>query len=95
MSAAKARLDLLKAYRRVFLDETGGVKPDARAVFRDLSAFCKLDATGLPDGPDGAAQALALALRTGRGDVFNHLNARLSEPLEPLMRRVEQEDANG
>lgn len=84
---ARSRLELVSCYRSVFLKE-GQLLQAARPIFRDLSAFCGTSKIGLPVDDHGRADPLALAMRQGRIDVINHINARLSEDVEELIRII-------
>ncbi len=62
-------LKTLRAYRELFLDETGNLKPAAKIVLRDL-----WDEAGL--FKDMPPDAMTLALYEGKKQIINHIHRR-------------------
>lgn len=75
LSRLRARRD---AYRRLFLDGDGRLRPDAVAVFADLKRFCRVDRSTLVVSPiTRVVDTHATMLAEGRREVWMRLQAHL------------------
>lgn len=69
------------AYRRLFLNDDGSMKPDAETVLRDLEAKCGWMVSTLPVDGGGRVDPLAAAAALEKRGVFAHIKGRLFGPL--------------
>lgn len=73
--------EVMAAYRRLFLNDDGTVKPDAEQVLRDLEAKCGWMVTSLPVDGGGRVDPLATAAALEKRAIYAHIKARLFGPL--------------
>ena len=88
---ARARLDLVMAWKRLFLDEAGQVRPDARTVFRDLGAFCGNGNPVLPLDGTGRIDPMQAVNLVSRMQVYSFIEGRLNTSVADLKRKIEAE----
>lgn len=65
------------SYRRLFLDDRGGLLPDAEIALADLKRFCNGAKSSIRLGGDGNVDPYAMAVAEGRREVWNRINAYL------------------
>lgn len=87
--AAKAGIELRRAWRRIFLDDEGNLTPDGRLVLMDIEAECGRTSSGIARDKEGRIDPYELALNAGKGAVFITIKRRLFEPLEKLIKAAE------
>lgn len=73
--------DTMVAYRRLFLNDDGTIKPDAETVLRDIEAKCGWMVSALPIDNEGRVDPLATAAALERRGVYAHIKGRLFGPL--------------
>jgi hypothetical protein len=67
-----------QAYRRMFLDQDGNVRPDAEVVLADLKKFCRAVTPTIVVSPvQKTIDPMAMAMAEGRREVWNRLMAYL------------------
>lgn len=67
-----------QAYRRMFLDQEGRVRPDAEIVLADLKKFCRAVTPTVVVSPvSKTIDPIAMAMAEGRREVWNRLMAHL------------------
>lgn len=86
------QLEIARAYRRLFLNDDGSVKPDADTVLRDLEKLCGWMNVELPVDSQGRADPLRTAAAVEKRGVYATVKQRLFGPLTKL---IEQEQKNG
>lgn len=65
-------------YRRVFLDGSGNVGPDAEYVLADLKRFCRATTSTVMVSPvTKTIDPIAMAMAEGRREVWNRIMAHL------------------
>ena len=90
--AARERLEILHAWRRLFFDDRNELKPEAVVVMRDLERAGHQTRTTSAVDSGGRIDPLRMALNEGKRMAFLHVRARLYEPLEPVMRAAEESE---
>lgn len=86
---AERELVVARAYRALFLDETGNLTQDAEMVMRDIEAKCGWMNANMPVGDAGMIDPLRLAADTARRKLYAHIKGRLFGPLDQLKRITE------
>ena len=88
------QVTLLRDYRRLFMLETGQLRPEAAAVLEDLRKFCEVTA---PKDKNGAIDPYAMAARVGRMEAYRHINSRLFSSIAAAEQRaqIEREQNDG
>ncbi len=79
------RLNRVRAYRRLFLDDNGRLKPEAEAVLSDLYDFTRFYKTG-PADPQ------ALAVLEGGRQVVRHILKQTRATSQELSRQLTGDD---
>lgn len=87
--AAKAGLELRRAWRRLFLDDEGNLTHDGRLVLMDIEAECGRTSAGISEDNEGRIDPYRLAVNAGKGAVFITIKRRLFEPLDKYLRATE------
>lgn len=87
--AAAAKLELHRAWRRLFLDDSGELTPDGRAVLCDIEAECGMTRTIVGTDNMGRIDPYRLAMNEGKRGVFVTVKRRLFEPLNNLVKAAE------
>jgi hypothetical protein len=83
--------EVCRAWRSLFLTETGDYKPEADIVMRDLEKVTGWMTDLMPTGPDGHVDPLRLAGLHEKRRLYAFVKKRLFEPL----RQQQKEDMNG
>lgn len=78
------RIGRVRAYRRLFLDEGGRLKPEAEAVLDDLHEFARFFRDAPPD-------PAALALTEGGRRVVRHILKNIGATSRELARHIKGE----
>lgn len=86
---AQRELDTSRAYRELFLEEDGQIKPAAQTVLRDLEKECGWMVKALPTAKDGHIDPLRVAADMEKRRIFSHIKERLFAPLTNLQRATE------
>lgn len=86
---AQAELEICRAYRHLFLEDDGRVKPEAEAVLRDLERRCGWMIDKLPVDDKGAVDPYRAAANLQMRGVYAHVKKRIFQPLNELMRATE------
>lgn len=86
---AEHQLEVARAYRALFLDEAGQIKPDADIVLRDLERECGWMVKALPTIKDGSIDPLRVAADQEKRRIFAHIKTRLFASIEQLKRATE------
>ncbi len=82
-------LKTLRAYRELFLDETGSLRPAAKTVLADLWSEAGMLRNMPPD-------AMTLALYEGKKQIINHIHRRTKTGGDrEWLRRFAQGDVDG
>lgn len=89
--ALRARLDLIRCYQRLFLND-GQLTNDARAFFADLSAVCKVRESAPIKSQSGEIDPVAHVLRDGKRSVYEHIQNRLTEDPVTLQDKLAKEE---
>lgn len=67
-----------QAYRRLFLDQSGNMRPDAEVILADLKRFCRANSSTAMVSPiSKSIDPMAMAMAEGRREVWNRLMAFL------------------
>lgn len=88
---AEQRLEVARAYRSLFLDDSGQIKPDANIVLRDLEKECGWMVKAMPTTKDGSIDPLRIAADQEKRRIYAHIKERLFAPLEHLKRALEND----
>lgn len=86
---AQAEIEICRAYRALFLEEDGRIKPEAETVLRDMERKCGWMVDSLPVGNDGHVDPYRAAAALEKRGVYGHIKKRIFEPLNALMRATE------
>lgn len=87
--ADDAKLELLRAYRALFLREDGGLKPEGELILRDLEKECGWMVEAMPIATDGHVDPLRLAGAYEKRRTYAHIKKRIFDPLLDLKRKTE------
>lgn len=87
---AQAEIDTARAWRGLFLDGQGNVKPDAMVVLRDMEKVTGWMVSSLPTGSDGHVDPLRLAAHHERRGIYAHIKKRLFGDLDSLIGQIER-----
>lgn len=87
--ATQAQLDIMRAYRGIFLDDDGNPKPEADAVLRDLERVCGWMPKGLPVVKDGSIDPLRVVADAEKRTVFAHIKKQLFSDATKLKQATE------
>ena len=88
---AHARLDIARAYRGLFLEEDGTLKPEAETVLRDLERECGWMVKAMKTTSDGSIDPLRLAADYEKRRIYAHIKECLFADLVHLKRLTEKE----
>jgi hypothetical protein len=83
-------MDVMRAWRAMFLNETGGWNSDAETVIRDLESMCKSTIVDMPMDNHGRADPYRLAEIHAARAVFIKIKRRLFGPVDHLQKRANQ-----
>lgn len=86
---AEHKLEMARAYRALFLNDDGSIKPDAQIVLRDLEKECGWMVKAMPTTKDGSIDPLRVAADYEKRRIFAHIKERLFAPLDQLKRVTE------
>ena len=86
---AQAQIDIARAYRALFLDEDGGLKPEADIVLRDLERESGAARKSMPTIKDGSVDPMRIVENFAKVAMYRHVKERLFVPLERLKRLTE------
>lgn len=89
---AEQQLQIMRAYRGLFLTEDGQLTPDAQTVMRDLEKECGASNKKMPTIKDGSIDPLRIAENFAKVAMFRHIKERLFADLIPLKRATETDD---
>jgi len=87
---ANATLEICRAYRGMFLNDDGTLKPDAEIVMRDLEKECGWMVDRMPETQDGHVDPLKLAGAYEKRRTYAHIRKRLFQPLKGLIKQTEK-----
>ena len=90
MASPEAELEMVRAYRGLFLREDGTLKPEGEVVMRDLEKTTKWMVGKLPIDQSGRVDPLQLAADQSRREVYAHIKTRLFASLERYKRQTEK-----
>jgi len=72
--------EIERAYRALFLEEDGSLKPEGEAVLRDLEKECGWMVSLMPTAPDGHVDPLRLAGVYEKRRTYAHVKKRIFAP---------------
>lgn len=88
-------LNRRNAYRRLFLNEDGSLKPDAEAIIKDLAKFCRLHrSTTIVSTVSRQTDVPATFQAEGRREVILRILGHLHVDDADLVRLTEREAIN-
>ena len=91
MSNADVKLELLRAYRALFLNEDGSLKAEGELILRDLEKECGWMVEGMPIAPNGHVDPMRLAGNYAKRGIYAHIKKRIFDPLLAIKRQTETE----
>lgn len=86
--ALQAIIGRRQSYRRIFLNPTEDLKPDAEAVLVDLARFCRGNRACIMYGQNGHVDPFASAILQGRREVWLRITEHLHLPDSKLVNMV-------
>ncbi len=89
---AESQLQIMRAYRGLFLTEDGQLNPDAQLIMRDLEKECGASMKKMPTIKDGSIDPLSIVENFAKTAVFRHIKERLFADLIPLKRATETDN---
>lgn len=91
---AQRELEISRAYRVLFLNDDGTLKPEAEVVLRDLEKKCGWMLKAMPRVTDGSIDPLQLAADTSKRTIYAHIRERVFAPLDKLVKLIAGESSN-
>ena len=89
---AEQKLQIMRAYRGLFLTDDGQLTPAAQIILRDLEKECGAADKTMPTTKDGSIDPLRIAANFGKATMFRHIKERLFADLIPLKRATETDN---
>lgn len=86
---AERELEMARAYRALFLEEDGTLKPEAQIVLRDLEHVSGAAKKAMPTIKDGSVDPMRIVENFAKVAMYRHIKERLFAPLEQLKRVTE------
>lgn len=91
---AQRELEISRAYRVLFLNDDGTLKPEAEVVLRDLEKKCGWMVTRIPVTNTGNIDPLQLAVDTAKRTIYAHVKERVFAPLDKIVKLIAGESSN-